>query len=100
MAKIIWTENALNDLESIAEYISKDSEYYARMMLRKLFFSTTLIQQYPLAGKMVPELKNTQIREIIHGSYRVNYEIKASEVYILTVHHQKMLLSNNPLFKS
>ncbi len=27
--RIIWSEEAWSDLESIIEYISKDSEYYA-----------------------------------------------------------------------
>ena len=30
MASIIWTENALNDIDNIASYISKDSEFYAK----------------------------------------------------------------------
>ena len=34
MAKIIWTNNALQDLEEIAEFIEKDSPQYAKVTIR------------------------------------------------------------------
>ena len=34
MASITWTENALNDIDNIASYIGKDSEFYAKQFVK------------------------------------------------------------------
>jgi plasmid stabilization system protein ParE len=34
MASIIWTKEALQDIGSIADFISKDSEFYAKQFVK------------------------------------------------------------------
>ena len=34
--KVVWTYEASADLEAIAEYIARDSEYYAERTVEKL----------------------------------------------------------------
>ena len=41
MAKVIWTESALSDLEDIGDYISKESIRYADLTVATLFESTS-----------------------------------------------------------
>ena len=49
----------------------------------------------PKAGKMVPELQNEYIRQIIRGSYRIIYHVVDEyRIDILTVHRSSRLLSN------
>jgi len=45
-------------------------------------------------GHVVPELKQTQIREHFIYSYRIIYEIKNEQIYILAVIHGGRLLEN------
>jgi len=100
MVKVIWTARSLKDLEEIAEYISKDSFKYAKLTLEKLIGTAELINDNQLIGKIVPEIKQKDFREIITGSYRIIYHITSKEqIYILTVHHSSRLLSNNPSIK-
>jgi toxin ParE1/3/4 len=100
MVKIIWTARSLTDLEEIGEYISKDSSRYAKLTVEKLIEMVKLIEHNKLVGRIVPEVKQKEIREIITGNYRIIYQTKAKEsVYILTVHHSSRLLSDNPAFK-
>jgi len=73
MVKVIWTQRALNDLKDIAEFISKDSFHYARLVLIKIVETDLLIAANPKIGRIVPELNNKNIREIIKGNYRVIY---------------------------
>jgi toxin ParE1/3/4 len=40
----------------------------------------------------VPELGRKDIREIIHGNYRIIYRVLPGEVEILTIHHGARLL--------
>jgi len=38
-----------------------------------------------LSGRIVPELKRSEIREIVNGNYRVIYKIKSSGILVLIV---------------
>jgi toxin ParE1/3/4 len=100
MVKVIWTARSLKDLEEIAEYISKDSFRYAMLTLEKLIETSELIGNNQLIGRIVPEIKQKDIREIITGSYRIIYQITSkAHINILTVHHSSRLLKNNPALK-
>jgi len=69
MVEIKFTNQSLADLEDIAEYISRDSEYYAGLQIQKLIRRTDILEQFPSIGKMVPELKIKSIKELIEGNY-------------------------------
>jgi toxin ParE1/3/4 len=98
--EIKWTLNALQDIESIAEFIAQDSERFASIQIDKFFIRSQILEQFPLAGKIVPELGDDNIRELIEGNYRIIYRVVSeSRVDILTIHQSYQLLSNNPLFK-
>jgi addiction module RelE/StbE family toxin len=100
MVKVIWTARSLKDLEEIAEYISKDSFRYAKLTLEKLIEGAELIKDNQLIGRIVPEIKQKDFREIITGSYRIMYHITSKvQIYILTVHHSSRLLKNNPAIR-
>jgi toxin ParE1/3/4 len=96
MAEIKWTENALSDLDAILDYISRDSIHYARLFAAKIFETVGRLSRFPKSGRIVPEMENEAIREIIYGNYRIIFRIlrEGSEVEILTVHHGAMLLNN------
>jgi toxin ParE1/3/4 len=100
MVKVIWTARSLTDLEEIGDYISKNSSKYAKLTLEKIIETGNLIEDNQLIGRIVPEIKQKEIREIITGNYRIIYLTKAKEyAYILTVHHSSRLLANNPIFR-
>ncbi|MCB9247015.1 MAG: type II toxin-antitoxin system RelE/ParE family toxin [Flavobacteriales bacterium] len=88
MVQIIWTQRARNDLEQISEFISRDSLIYARNQIDKLYSRTEVLKQLPLVGKVVAEINDRSIREIVEGNYRIIYRIHSTnKLYILTVHH-------------
>ena len=99
MAEIIWTTEALQDVEDIAEYISKDSQKYAARTVQKIFEAVEILQSHIRAGRIIPEFGADNLREIISGKYRIIYAIiNEQKVDILTVHHGKRLFGNNPIF--
>ena len=71
MVKIKWTNFAVQDLDEIGEFISKDSVRYAQMTVKYLFESPSLLKIHPKAGRIVPEFNEENLREIIRGSYRI-----------------------------
>jgi len=100
MAEVRWTDQSIYDIENIAEFIAKDSETYARIQVERIFEETEILEGFPFAGRVVPELKDKNIREIIFGTYRIIYRIfSKSQVDILTIHHSSRLLKNNVRFK-
>ena len=95
MAEVIWSDSAIQDLNDIGEYISKDSEKYAEITVSKLFSSTDILEDHPKAGKIVPEFEIESIRELIRGNYRIVYQLTEDLlIQILAVHHSARLLGN------
>ena len=74
MGKIIWTEIAIEDLKLIHEYISKDSKSYADRCIEKIINRVTQLENFPKAGRVVPEFASEVIRELIEGNYRIVYK--------------------------
>jgi addiction module RelE/StbE family toxin len=100
MVEVKWTELAILDLNDIGEYISKDSIRYAEITIERLFVSIDILESNPYAGRVVPEFGTESIREIIKGNYRIVYRVVSEKrIDILSVHHSKRLLSNNPFLK-
>ncbi len=92
MAKIKWTPQSLGDIDAIASFIARDSNYYARMFTAKVFDTVKHLKLFPKSGRIVPELNRRVIREVILGNYRIIYRIKEELVEILTVYHSARLL--------
>ncbi len=99
MAAIIWTETALQDIESIAVFISRDSEFYARQFVQKLINATLKLEKFPDIGKSLRELPQSEYKEILLKKYRIIYRIASENIYIISVHHSAKLLENNESFR-
>jgi toxin ParE1/3/4 len=64
MASITWTKSALNDVNNIADFISRDSEFYAKQFVKKLIAATLKLENFPEIGKPLRELPKTIYKEI------------------------------------
>ena len=95
MAEIRWTLQALDDVEAIANYIARDSTHYAQMFVVKTFEAVWQIEKSPESGRIVPEINQKNIREILLGNYRIIYRLKDDFIEILTVYHSSRLLNKN-----
>ena len=85
MAKIIWTEPALIDLNEIAEYIALDKPTVANNLVQKIFTKTERLEGFPGSGRNPPELKKSRYKEIIVNPCRIFYRIDGDNIYILYV---------------
>ena len=87
--KVFWTEAALAQLQAIYDYISHTSSDYALRMIDRLTKRSIQIAEFPYSGRMVPEYKLNEIREVLEWPYRIIYLIKAegSQVEVLAVVH-------------
>ena len=57
MAKIVWTEPAVSDLDAIADYIALDNPAAARQLVQRVFEHVEQLERYPESGSIPPELR-------------------------------------------
>ena len=96
---VIWSEPARKNLKQIYDFISQDSEYYAKEVVDKIVNQSEKIAELPKMGREVPEISNENIRELIIYSYRLIYEITSSEINILALVHGRRMFPKNLLEK-
>ena len=92
--KVKWSPEALEDLEAIAEYVARDSLHYASAIVSKVLSVSRSVGEFPLIGRIVPELMNQNIRERFIYSYRLVYRIEANTILIVAVIHGKRLFDD------
>jgi plasmid stabilization system protein ParE len=92
--EVEWSPEATEDLEAIAEYIARDSEYYARAVVTEILSASRNSGKFPWIGRMVPEIGDDHIRERFVYSYRLVYRVESRRILIVAVIHGKRLLEN------
>ena len=95
MAEIVWSPQAIADVESIKAYISRDSEHYAALIVARLIAAVERLDAFPESGRIVPEIHDAAIREVLWRNYRIVYRLVGSSVEVVTVFHGAMLFGPN-----
>jgi len=87
--KVIITPQAIEDLRAIVEFVAVDSPIRAQSLGDELLDRALQVGEFPQAGRKAPELADAAVREVIHGAYRIVYEISADKgvIYILRFWH-------------
>lgn len=89
-----WTESALESLDRIFEYISREAPVYAQHFIQQLMATVDRLEQQPLSGRAVPEIERDNIREVIFHRYRIIYWVISSDkIDIISVVHSSRDLS-------
>jgi toxin ParE1/3/4 len=89
VVEVIWSDNALSDLEEIAAYIERDSVHYAALVTSEIFESANRLAVFPRLGRKVPERNNPNLREIQVPPYRIIYKLIDRSISIVTVIHSR-----------
>jgi plasmid stabilization system protein ParE len=84
---VIWSLPSKKDLEQIFDYIAKDSKYYAKSVASRIIEKTDQLSEFQEMGRVVPEIDDPNIRELIVYSYRLIYEISPERIEILAIIH-------------
>ena len=92
MTRIVWTLQAIEDVEAIRAYIARDSPHYAALMVERIVESVDRLKEFPRSGRVVPEVDRDACREVILGTYRIVYRLEDDRAEILTVVHAARLL--------
>ena len=93
--KVIWTEQALQDLTEIEGYIAQDDPAMAVVFVDKLIRRTDILFEQPNAGRVVPEVPGRELRELIEGHYRIVYRTNNGTIEILTAFESHKLIKSD-----
>lgn len=87
--RVVWTEPARRDLLETAEYIASDSPTYAVAFVARIRRAARSLTELPRRGRIVPELGDEMVRELLPGNHRMIYELHpdTDTVSILGVIH-------------
>jgi len=89
MAGLNWTEPALDDLNEILEYIALSNQSAAQKLAKTVFDAVDRLEDFPLSGRIPPELEDLSYREVLVNPCRVLYKITDDKVFILHVLRQE-----------
>ena len=92
MARLIWTEPALNDLEAIAEYIALDKPDAAKGYVRRVFAAAERLTRFPKSGSIPKEIPHLPYRQISVPPCRIFYRIDGEIVLIIHVMRSEQML--------
>lgn len=86
--RVNWTDPALNALDGVFDYISRDAPVYAQQFAQQLMAAVDRLDLHPLSGRTVPEFQRHDIREVIYQQYRIIYWVLSDEqIDIISVVH-------------
>ena len=84
---VIWSNPAKDDLKKIHDYIAKDSKFYAIKVSQEFVEKSEKLKDFSKMGRVVPEIGNSNIRELLVYSYRLIYEISSDKIEIIAIIH-------------
>jgi len=87
--QIVFIRPAIADLEKLVAFISRDNPQAAERFGYAIIERVEKLSEFPLLGRVVPEFKIENIRELIHRPYRIVYRVREDQklVEILRVWH-------------
>ena len=91
--RVIIEARAMEDLESIVEWIAQDSEVAARHWYGSVTDAIESLEEFPARCPMAPESSfvRREIRQLLHGAsrkaYRILFTICEDAVHVLHVRH-------------
>ncbi len=91
--QVVWSPEAIGDVESIAAYIARDSRFYAAAVVQAILDAARTLERFPIRGRVVPEIAQDAIRERFVYSYRLIYRVREDGVTIAAVIHGKRMLN-------
>ena len=86
----------MTQLGTIAEYLGLASPIYAEQVVDRITRRLEQAVAYPESGRVVPELAQAVIRELIEPPYRLIYHVDAERITVLSVLHGRQEFGGVP----
>jgi toxin ParE1/3/4 len=66
VTQVVWAPQAIQDVEAIRAHVAHDSAHYADLVVERIVAAVERLMNHPRSGRIVPELGDESIREVIH----------------------------------
>jgi plasmid stabilization system protein ParE len=83
--RVRWSKRALGQVVNAGVYVVRDREHGVLRWAEDLVSAMWTAGEFPESGRVVPEIGNPRIREIIHRDVRVIYRIDPAELVVMMV---------------
>jgi len=93
MAEVIWSDPALVQLDSIAEYIALDKPEAAKSVVQQVLAITDHLQRFRFMGRPVPEFPHPLYRQVWIRPCWIYYRMDGADVRILHVRRAEQQFS-------
>ena len=88
MVKILWTEESVQWLHDIHDYIAKENVKAAKDVVTGIYAKVQVLSNFPELGYQYKQTDFGNIRILVFGHYKIAYLIKSeSLIEILGVFH-------------
>ena len=92
MARIVWADPAIHDLDAIADYIAVENPAAARKLVHQVLAAVARLQKFPLLGSSPVELVGLPYRQLIVSPCRIFYRVETKVIYIVHVLRGELLV--------
>jgi plasmid stabilization system protein ParE len=86
----------MNDVERIRLGIASESRRSAATFVARVFAAAENLETFPQMGRLIPNLRRNDVREIIVDGYRVIYVVEGGNIAVLRVRHGAQQLGDIP----
>ena len=92
--RVVWTRLADRQASEVVETIAGDNPDAAHRWLNRVLEQTRSLASFPDRGRLVPELRRSDVRELLVHPYRIVYRRDDAEIIILLIHHDRRRLGS------
>lgn len=85
MARIIWADPAIQELDAIADYIALENVAAAREAVRKVFAAVERLRIFPRMGSLPIELIGLPYWQLIVSPCRIFYRVEKKVIYVVHI---------------
>ncbi|CAN5517892.1 hypothetical protein BH10ACI2_BH10ACI2_06820 [soil metagenome] len=92
MARLVWTERAISDLDEILGYIASENPDAAHRLAKRIEAHLEQLVVHPLSGPVPPEDRKGLYRQISESPCRVIYRYDGTNAIVLRILRAEKLI--------
>jgi toxin ParE1/3/4 len=86
--QVIWSDEALNDLETIYDFLAENSETAARRIIENILSRSGQLESFPESGaKHTTKSNDKMYHYLVEGNYKIiySYQLESQTIHIAVV---------------
>jgi toxin ParE1/3/4 len=95
--RVVWTRLAIERASEEAAFIARDKPSAAEHWLTGLFKAIDRLRAFPHSAGPLPELPNSEYRQLVYKAHRIVIRESRDAIFILTIRRFKQKLDPNEL---